>query len=306
MIIPPPLRSGSTIAIVSPASAVNPDYIDGGAEALRLAGYNVMVMPHAKGSSGSFSGTKEQRAEDIIDALNDPTIDAVVCGRGGYGCVHLLDSLERNTSVADNPKWLVGFSDVSALHAFMQSKGVASIHGSMTKSLTQFPLDHPANASILRLLSGKPYQLDLPINPHNRHGEAEGRLAGGNLAVVQALISTPYDVFTSSPILLIEDIAEPIYKVERIMHQLKLSGVLSRISGLVVGQFTDYRPSRDYDTMEQMLMQFADDIHGPIAWGAPIGHIDINMAVMLGAKHRLTVTGNNAALSLLYPTEQDR
>lgn len=297
VIYPAPLRRGDTVAIVSPASIIDPTLVERAAATLSLLGYKVKIGPHALGSHGSYSGTVEQRLADLTDALTDTEVRGVLCSRGGYGCVHLLESLSRLDLTAD-PKWLIGFSDVSALHALMASRGIVSIHGSMAKALALYPHSSPFNAMLLSMLGGQRPALEFASHPYNHHGSAEGRLLGGNLAVLQALISTPYDIFNDA-ILFIEDVAEPIYKIERILYQLRLAGRLNSIKGLIVGQFTLYQPDKNYTDIADMIADMTADLRIPIAFNAPIGHIPANMPLLHGAPATLTVTPSLTRLT--YP-----
>ena len=300
IIFPPSLRPGDAVAIVSPASAVNPDYINGAATHLRQWGFRPVIAPHADGTEGSYSASTDNRLADLKAVLLNPEVRAVLCSRGGYGCVHLLPELATLPLEAD-PKWLIGFSDVSALHALMQSKRIASIHGSMAKALALHDDDFEPNRRLRAILSGGGIDpLEWAGSEYNRPGVARGRLVGGNLAVLQALISTPYDLLgLSDTILFIEDIAEPIYKVERIIYQLRLSGALNRVAGLIIGQFTDYRPDRNFASMEQMLDNALVGVECPVSFGAPIGHIDNNMPVVEGLQCTLEVS---PARSRLIPS----
>ncbi len=282
----PILTPGDLVAIVSPASAIDPALIDGAAAALRQAGLRVTIAPHAAGTCGSYSGTEADRLTDLRQALVNPEVKAILCSRGGYGCVHLLDKVEPR------PVWLIGFSDVSALHALWQHHELCSIHGSMAKELTLSRCPgNEANRRLLDILFGRPLE---PIvwdsHPLNRLGNCQGTLRGGNLAVINGLTGTPYDPTAyDDAILLIEDIGEPIYKVERMMHQMRLSGALDRLRGLVVGQFTDYRPDRNGETMEQMIARLTEPYPWPRAFNAPFGHVDHNLPLLLGAPTRLQV-----------------
>lgn len=295
------LKEGSKVAILSPASIIKPEYVEGACSTLRALGFRPEVMPHTLGECGSFAGTREERLQDLRRAMANPEIAAIICSRGGYGCAHLLDDIDADPALWRDPKWLVGFSDISALHALWGRHGLPSVHASMTKHLSLGP-DDPLNRRLFSLLTGRglpPVEWTAPEEyaMANRSGTATGTLRGGNLAVISALIRTPYDPFMPGSILLIEDIAEPIYKVERIMWQLRMSGLLGQLAGLVIGQFTDYRPSRDHASMEAMLAQFSDDIQGPVAFGAPVGHIDANHPVLLNAPATLLVDGARAILS---------
>lgn len=286
-IYPAPLHKGDTIAIVSPASIIDPTLVERAAATLSLLGYRVTVTPHALGSTGSYSGSIEERLEDITGALLDPRVRAILCSRGGYGCVHLLDRLASLDLNAD-PKWIIGFSDVSALHALMASRGIVSIHASMAKALALEPHGAPFNAMLLNMLEGKRPALEFASHGYNRAGTVSGRLTGGNLAVLQALIDTPYDIFGDS-ILFIEDVAEPIYKIERILYQLRLAGRLGQLKGLVIGQFTLYEPDRNFDEIYDMIAPMAEGLRIPVAFDAPIGHIRDNMPLLHGATATLDV-----------------
>lgn len=290
MIHPAPLCPGDKVAIVSPASVIDPARVEGACRTLEAWGFVPEVMPHALGECGSFSGTRAERLADMRAALSGDAA-AILCSRGGYGCVHLLDDLDADSALWSRPRWLVGFSDVSALHALWGRHGIVSVHGSMAKQLAAGP-DDPVNRTLLGILTGDRPEVTVEwgAHPYNRTGAARGVVRGGNLAVISALINTAYDPFKAGSILVVEDIAEPIYKVERIFWQLRISGVLSRLAGLVIGQFTDWRPSRDWNDMYAMLRQFAADVPGPVAFDAPVGHVDANRHILLGTPGRLTVT----------------
>lgn len=296
--IPAPLKKGDTIAIVSPASIIDPNLVERASATLSLLGYKVKVSPHALGKEGSYSGTATQRLDDLTDEFLDHNVRAILCSRGGYGCVHLLDALSRIDLTSD-PKWLIGFSDVSALHALMASRGIVSIHGSMAKALALYPHATPYNDNLLRMLRGEKPGVSFSPHPHNHTGSATGRLLGGNLAVLQALISTPYDIFNDC-ILFIEDVAEPIYKVERILYQLLLAGRLQTLKGLIVGQFTLYEADRNFNDIYDMMSPVIANLDIPVAFNAPIGHIPGNMPLLHGAVATLTVTSEKSDLKYSF------
>jgi muramoyltetrapeptide carboxypeptidase len=295
VVYPRHLRKGDAVAIVSPASIIDPTLVDGAVKAIEARGYRAVVMPHALGAVGSYSGTAADRLSDMRMALADDTVRAILCSRGGYGCVHLLHEVEPMVDAAD-PKWIIGFSDVSALHALWYSRGIVSIHGSMAKHLANFPAADPDNVDLWALLEGRSTQYAWASAPGSRPGTAEGRLVGGNLAVIADLISTPYDIMRPGVVLYIEDIAEPIYKVERILWQLRLSGVLPALRGLIVGQFTEYRSDRNFNSMESMICELTADYTYPVAIGAPIGHVDHNIPLLHGSTVNLTVGTDQTTL----------
>lgn len=296
---PRPLRPGDRIAILSPASSIDPALVDGAAATLRREGYEPVVMPHALGSSGSYSAPAPKRLADLAAAIADPSVRAILCSRGGYGCVHLLESLDRLPIEAD-PKWLIGFSDISALHALWARHGIISLHSSMARQLALAPAD-PNTRLMFNLLTGGRNHFsatwDSPVGL-NRPGEACGELRGGNLAVLDALTGTPFDDLLPSTILFIEDVAEPIYKVERMLYHLKLAGRLDAVKGLIIGRFTDYRPDRNHESMEEMIAALTASLQCPVAFGAPVGHIGpANLPLLHGAPGRLSVTPSAATLS---------
>lgn len=297
-IYPPALKKGDKIAIVAPGWKANKTNVDLSAEVLKNLGYKPVIYKTAHGDLGNYGGTKEERLADLRNAFLDPDIRVILCARGGFGLVHLLDSL-ATLPIEKDPKWVVGFSDISALHALMASKGIASIHASMVLEVAR-GIGELENQRLLDIMHGKFPEYKFESDSRNRHGEAEGRLVGGNLSVLQALIDTPYDIFKPGTILFIEDVGEPIYKIERIFYQLKMKGVLSNIHGLVVGSFRKYEDDPDYPTMEDMMADVLKDYPElPVAYNAPIGHIRHNQPVVELSKARLSVRPDGVTLTMI-------
>lgn len=295
-IYPAPLKPGDKIAVLSPAGPIRETVVDSAVTVMRDMGYEVVVYPHTFGKNGHFSGTTDERYADLEAALTDPEIRAIVCSRGGYGVVHNLDRLGR-LPLRDDPKWIVGFSDISALHALMASKGIASVHASMTAHIG-LGADDRDNAVLFEILRGKMPHYTFAGSPYNHPGYAEGRLLGGNLAVIADLINTPFDIIHEGTILFIEDVSEPIYKIERILYQLRLSGILPNLKGLIIGQFTDYNPDENHGSMEEMIAEMVAPYDYPIAFGAPIGHVDHNIPLVEGAMAVLNVGKDATTLKL--------
>lgn len=293
---PSKIQKGDRVAIISPASAVKEEYIDGASRFLTSAGFEPVVMPHAKGPcSGSYAATDDERLSDLESAYRDPTVRAILCARGGYGCNHLISRIEPSL-IANNPKWLIGFSDVSALHALSLHAGVVSLHAPMAKHLTLLPADHYCTRTMMEILeSGLPYEYHITGNRLNRPGSARGRLVGGNLAVINGLAATPFDpVATAEPIILfIEDIGEQIYEVERMLIRMRLAGQLDRLAGLIIGNFTDYREDRNHKDMYSMidsLLSAGRGVEFPVAYGFPTGHTDDNLPLPLGCETTIEVS----------------
>ena len=289
IIFPSPLTKGDKIAIISPASHILPEYVDGACRTITQLGFLPVVGAHCKGQCGGYSGSIEQRLADFNDALHNPEVKAILCSRGGYGVVHLLEYLSPD-DIAENAKWLIGFSDISALHAAMAASGVASIHASMAKHLTKFGADNEATQALFGILQGQLPTYRIPAHPFNKPGTVTGTLTGGNMAVLCGLLDTEFDLLSRGDILFIEDVGEEVYKIERMLYNLRLSGVLPMIKGLIVGRFTDYRnPDGNGDSMEQMVKRMVEPYDIPVAFDFPVGHVDENMPLIEGAQVTLTV-----------------
>lgn len=297
-IIPPPLKPGDKVAIVSPASRIDSRLIDDAASVLAAEGYYPVIGAHARGEAGSFSGDREARLADLRDAILDSSVRAVICSRGGYGAVHLLEDLD-GIEAGCFSKWLVGFSDITALHALWLRKGYASLHAAMAKYIGRrdgFPCFRDEMVMLAWSGGASVFDRSFASHPFNNAGECRGRVVGGNLAVLGGIIGTPFDPLRPGDILFIEDIAEPIYKVERILWQLRLRGVFQRLGGLMVGQFTEYRPSADHPDMETMIDCFTAGCTFPIAYGIPCGHIEENAPLLMGAEAHLRVDASGVRL----------
>ncbi len=288
MLSPRPLQEGDEIAIVSPAGIIKPSLVYEAMLALSEQGWRPRTGRHTFDRYGTFAGTDEARYEDLEWALTDPSIRAIVCSRGGYGTVRLLERLDR-LPLRDDPKWVVGYSDITALHALMGKHGIKSIHSGMCKHLAREMGRDEDSQRLFSLLRGERPELISPPHPLNRAGKASGTLRGGNVAVMGGLQGTPYSPFRPGTILFIEDIAEAIYKVERMLYGMRLSGELESLEGLIVGRFTDYTPSRDFATMEEMIAPMVEPYSFPVAYGVAIGHEPHNIPMLCGDRVTMEV-----------------
>lgn len=296
IIIPSSLQPGDTIALVSPSSRVKGEYIDAGAACLQSWGYRVAIGEHAYGAYGNFAGTPGERLADLYAALTDPSVKAVMCTRGGYGAVHLLQSLPPR-DIRLNAKWLIGFSDISALHAAWLAAGVASLHAPMCKHLAIEQPSQPSSAYLRAILAGERPSYKVAPHPCNRLGEAHARIVGGNLAVLAGLLRTPYDLFMPGTILFIEDVGERTYKVERMLYNLQLCGVLPHLAGLIVGQFTDYHEDPGMCmTLYEAIYRRVEHYGYPVCFGFPVGHVSLNHPIIEGAQVTLAVSSDGAEL----------
>lgn len=296
MITPPALKIGDTIAIISPASKVKHQYIDDAAVRLEEWGYRVLKGNHVYGACGNYAGTVEERLSDLRAALLNPDVKAILCARGGYGTVHLLESISPE-EIRDNAKWIIGFSDISALHAAWVRAGVESLHASMAKHLAEEDDNHIVTRYFREILTGGRPRYTVPAHPYNRCGSATARMVGGNMAVLCGLLRTPYDIFAEETILFIEDVGERTYKIERMLYNLELAGVLPRLAGLVVGQFTEYDEDPGMRaTMYEMIAARVAKYDYPVCFDFPVGHVTDNYPIIEGAEVKLSITAQAVTL----------
>ena len=270
------------IRIISPSGAIDPSFIDGAATRLRAWGYIVSEGAHARDKWGRFAGKDDDRLADIIAALTDPEVDFILCARGGYGLQRIIDRVPRIT------KPIIGFSDITALHQLSAICHQPSVHGIMCKHIATLPEDSEPILALRKALAGEDLTYRWERHPLNRDGQAEGLLIGGNLSVLYGLQGTPYSLPLSegcgvaSPILLIEDIAERHYHIDRMMNNLRMSGVLEHLSGLIVGQFSDCEDDPGmggsvYETIKEAVV----DYDYPLIFNAPIGHVEHNVPLWI-------------------------
>ena len=288
MIYPQSLAEGDTIRIIAPAGKIAPEVVDKAADTLTGWGFKVELSNHLFDGFGRYSATRECRLADLTDALNDDLVKAILCARGGYGAVHLLDGLD-SSFICSHPKWLIGYSDVTLLHAFFNRAGIASLHAPMCKHLGEYPLDE-ASQMMHRILKGERPSYRIPVHSLNRLGQASGRLVGGNLAVFNALHGTPFDFDYSDAILFIEDIGESPYKIERMIYSLRLSGIFNQISGLIVGSFTDCEEDPQMKaSIYENISQLVSPYPFPVCFGFPCGHVPGNLPLIEGVEVTLSV-----------------
>lgn len=298
--IPSFLRAGDNIHIVSPSGAIQPGFIDGATKLLSSWGLKVTEGKYARTEYGRFSGTKDERVADLQQALDDPNIKAILCSRGGYGLAQIIDKIDF-TSFAKSPKWLIGFSDITILHNAITALGIASMHGIMTKYLTELPEESDQITSFKNLLFGTPSNFSIKPEAENRPGRAVGKLIGGNLSVMMGMRSTPFDLDFHNNILFIEDVGEKPYQIDRMMQSLKLSGVLKQISGLVVGQFSDYdEDPLMMQSVAEIILAAVSEYDYPVCFNFPAGHVDYNLSFVLGEQAELFVETDKVHLNYKF------
>ncbi|MFY9154244.1 MAG: LD-carboxypeptidase [Prolixibacteraceae bacterium] len=290
MIIPPFLQPGNRIRIVSPAGKVQKDKVLPGIELLLDEGFEVIPGNHVFDRNFQYAGTDKQRAADMQEAIDDPETKAIICARGGYGTIRILDKLDF-TPLLRNPKWLVGFSDVTVLHAVLNNMGIASIHGAMPSFFLDNRKPSKSFFSLMELLSSGRSKFELAADPLNRRGTSSGELIGGNLSLIYSLQGTPWQLQTSGKILFIEDLSEYLYHLDRMMQNLRHSGQLKDLAGLVVGGFTDLKDNDSPfgKTAYEIILETVQDYHFPVCFDFPAGHVPKNLSLMLGSNYQLEV-----------------
>lgn len=296
MIFPENLQKGDRIRIVAPAGKVQKDKVLPGIELLQDIGYEVLIGNHVFDRDFQYAGTDLQRASDLQEAISDPKTKAIICARGGYGSVRIIEKTDF-VPLLKNPKWLVGFSDVTVLHSVLNKLGIASIHGAMPAFFTDKNKPSKSFLSLIELLSTGKSQFEIASHPLNRAGICSGELVGGNLSLLYSLQGTRWQTDTSGKILLLEDLSEYLYHLDRMMQNLRLARQLQNLAGLVVGGFTAMHDNESPfgKTAYEIIHEAIRDYHFPVCFDFPSGHIPKNMALMLGANYRLE-PGNTCVL----------
>ena len=297
MIQPAPLKKGDLIYITAPAKSIDEASVSFAKNFFETQDFRVEISKHCFGTFNYFSGTDEERAADLQAGIDHPEAKAIVCARGGYGCVRIVDQLQWANMLRE-PKWLIGFSDITVFHHRLFKLGVQSIHGTM-------PLNFEKNSpealqTLVEAMTGTQKPLIWNGNPNNRIGKANGKLIGGNLSILYSLIATSDAYFFEGNILFLEDLAEHYYHLDRMFFSLRKSGILDRISGLIIGGMTDMEDTTIPFgmTTEEIVLQHFQFRKIPIAFDIPSGHINDNRSLIVGAEVELVV--ENALSTLSY------
>ena len=284
------------IRIISPAGVVNPDLIEGATSRLKNWGFEVSEGRYARAVHGRFAGTETQRVHDLQEAINDDSLTAVLCSRGGYGLAQIINKIDFSP-LQKQHKWLIGFSDITVIHAALSNLRVQSIHGVMAMHLTELPEESDSLQFLKNMLEGHRPVYQISGEVLNRDGFAKGTLVGGNLSVLMGLRGTPFEPDYHDSILFIEDIAEEPYHIDRIMQNFRLGGVFSKISGLVVGHFTNCKEDLlMLKSIKEIILTATAGYHSPVCFGFPAGHEDENYPLILGGEMSLEVNSSEVKL----------
>lgn len=296
MIQPPYLKAGDKIAITCPAKTLRAPLTQT-IDLLQSWGLEVVLGETVDASFHQFSGTDELRAKDMQGFINNPEIKAIITARGGYGCLRIVDAIDF-TPLLTQPKWLIGFSDITVFHMQLQSMGIQSIHGQMPSTIPDST--DKGLESLRKALFGESVQYDFSGSVNNIPGYAEGILVGGNLSLLVALLNSTSDIDYTNKILFIEDIGEYLYAIDRLIRTLDRAGKLAKLLGLVVGGFTDLKDNEIPFgfTAEEIIYEVVKKYDYPVAFNFPAGHVKDNCALVMGAKIKMSANTEKGSLNI--------
>ena len=283
-----PLVFNDKIAILSTARKINEKELNFAKQTITNWGLIPIESPNLRAQHHQFCGTDEQRASDFNWAIHQKEIKAILCFRGGYGSVRILESIDWNF-LQQFPKWVIGYSDITALHNAINQLGLPSLHATMPINFSHNTQE--ALQSLKHALLGKKYSIETHPSPFNRLGNVEAEIVGGNLSILYSLSGTKYDIDTRGKILFIEDLDEYLYHIDRMLWNLKLSGKLAHLKGLIIGGMTNMHDNDIPFGMDvkQIILEITKEYNYPICFDFPAGHIDDNRALILGKKCKLKV-----------------
>ena len=299
MITPQYLQQGDKIGIVAPARKVKPAEIAYGIEQLKLAGFEIVEGNNLYGDFNQFSGTDNERAADMQHMIDDNSIKAIMCARGGYGCVRIVDDIDWHP-LMDNPKWLIGFSDITVFHNHLhQVLGMETIHANMLVNYQAENFNSQSFDSLVAAITGNPLVYEWQTTDENKsmnhEGEMTAEIVGGNLSMLHTLTGTASDIETIGKILFIEDLEEYLYHIDRMMMNIKRSGKLEHIAALIVGAMSKMNDNAIPfgKSAQQIISEHAAIAGCPVVYDFPAGHIENNMALILGREATLNIGETN-------------
>ena len=299
IIFPPYLSKGDIVGIVCPAGFMPLDKVG---ECVRVLnevwGFRVKVGKTVGTKYNYFSGRDEERLADIQEMLDDDSVKAILCGRGGYGTGRIIDRINFRKFLRQ-PKWIIGFSDITVLHAHILSRyQIASLHAPMANAFNNDGYLGEYVKSLRKALTGKSGNYSASPHPFNHPGKAKGILLGGNLSLIAHLTGTPSDIETRGRILFLEDVGEYLYNIDRMLYQLKRSGKLKGLAGLVLGGFTECKDTETPfgKTVEEIIHDIVKEYRFPVCYGFPVSHDKENYTLKIGAQYSLSVTRNKVTL----------
>jgi len=307
VIVPPYLKPGDTIGITSPAGYISLEAIQPAKLLMEQWGFQVRVGNTIGKRDFTFGGTDEERRADLQSMLDDPAIAAIMCARGGYGIIRIIDSLNLDL-LKKRPKWIIGFSDVTVIHSHLhQQLNMASIHSKMCNSFPYVwdqaePIQIETILSIKDALIGRQMKYQADYQPYNRMGTARGQLVGGNLSILETLSGSSSAMRTAGKILFLEDTGEYLYRVDRMLWNLKRSGMLGGLAGLIIGNINTKAddPEEVFGrTLYELVLEKVNGYSFPVCFDFPVGHQRSNFALKCGIVHELSVSAGGTSLKAL-------
>ncbi|WP_298473199.1 LD-carboxypeptidase [uncultured Maribacter sp.] len=300
LVRPPYLQKGDTIAIVGPAGIIKAHKKPDIAKAKALAeswGLKVVYGKHLFSQAKHFAGTDEERCQDFQDALDNPNIKAIWSGRGGYGSVRVLDRLDFSTFLK-HPKWIIGYSDITAFHSHIHNLGVETLHAMMGTSMQDKPEDIPNTIeSFRKALFGAPISYTVPSSTYNRTGKVSGKIVGGNIAILSSMLGSDSQISTENKILFIEEIGEYKYSIDRMLQSLKRAGYFKNVKAVIVGGMTKIKKNTTPwgAPIEQIIVDIVPK-EVPLLFNFPAGHDADNRALVLGRIVDVTITNTESSV----------
>ena len=291
MIQPSHLKQGDTIGIVCPSGNIPLEKVQICIQTLEKWGYSVKLGTTVGAKKDSFSGTDTERAADLQSMLDDPSVKAILCARGGYGASRIIGSMNFK-NFNEHPKWIIGFSDITVLHAAILQQNCMSIHGPMAAAFAKGEVGESYIQSLKQVLEGEKTSYTIPAHSMNTLGNAKAELVGGNLCILAHLIGSKNEVETSGKILFLEDVGEYHYNIDRLLIQCKNAGLFDNLAGLVIGGFTDLKdPSSDFGaTAYEIIKEHTSAYTYPICFDFPISHSLPNYAIKQGQQYSLEIS----------------
>ncbi|MBA4739246.1 MAG: LD-carboxypeptidase [Flavobacteriaceae bacterium] len=301
LIKPEYLKKGDTVAIVAPSGVLKNynAYILKAKELLKSWELEVVIGENVFNDNGHFAGTDNQRSADFQLALDDKAIKAIWCARGGYGAMRVIDNLNFE-KYKENPKWIIGYSDITAIHNDLHNNKSESIHGIMCKSLEKIDVDNNESISLLKkTLFGEKLSYTIEGNNYNIEGNSNGQLIGGNLTLLHCLLGSESSIDTDGKILFIEDLGEYLYHIDRMLISLKRAGYFDNCKGLIVGDFTDMRKNTTPfgRNLKELILDIVREYDFPVSFGFPAGHGEKNYPMILGREINLEVSKQQSTIN---------
>lgn len=296
---PPYLKTGDTIGIVCPAGYMPAEKVQDCIDRLHEWGFHVKTgLTIGSSSANYFSGSDEERLNDFQQMLDDDKVNAILCGRGGYGITRIIDDINFK-KFYEHPKWIIGFSDITLLHLHIYANyGISTLHAPMAGAFIDKEADDKYLLSLKNAVTGNKIKYTVETHSLNRKGEAVGELTGGNLALIAHSLGTPSEIKTKGKILFIEDVGEYLYNTDRMLRQLKRAGKLDKLAGLIIGGFTNNKDTeRPFgQSLEEIINAIVKEYDYPVCFNFPISHAPENYAVKIGVGYKLKVAKNKVVL----------